>query len=360
MSADSKNPLQILVVDDEMGICILLQEALKLHGAEVKMAANRHNAEVLLNKHKFDIAFVDLTLPDSRGYSIIRRAKEANPSMMGIIMSGTSVESFKDLTENLIDDYISKPFSLDQIAYIIARYNRQNPEGAPRVSARTGLLMEVGHQLKGPLAVIKEFSLLLKEGTGGELTVKQATYIQAIEDNVGRALHQVRLLENHQQTETGESDLDPESLGVSDLLAQVVENWHPVLERRGLRLTNQVENGTGAVLADYGATMQILFNLMDNACKYAPEGSAVSLRGYRSKNKTICIELTDEGSGIPADQREAIFLPFGRLPDHQSSPGLGLGLTIALRLARRMQGDLLLEEAPTGGARFILQLPPAD
>ena len=145
-------------------------------------------------------------------------------------------------------------------------------------------------------------------------------------------------------------------------MAQAAPRLHERAEQAGMRMQIDVDEdaATVAALCDPSVVEQILFNLVDNACKYAPEGSAVSLRGYRSNSKTICIELTDEGSGIPADQREAVFLPFGRLPDHQSSPGLGLGLTIALRLAHRMQGDLILEEAPTGGARFILHLPPAD
>ena len=97
MTNTPQNPLHILVVDDEPGICMLLKEALEIRGADVEIAHDRRGAIKLLQKQPFDLAFIDLTLPDSRGLDIIREAKEFNPDMAGIIMSGAAVTSFQDL-----------------------------------------------------------------------------------------------------------------------------------------------------------------------------------------------------------------------------------------------------------------------
>ena len=100
--------------------------------------------------------------------------------------------------------------------------------------------------------------------------------------------------------------------------------------------------------------LQILGNLVDNACKYAPEDSPVWLIGERDGAKAV-LAVEDEGGGVPAAERERIFERFTRL---EPGRGLGLGLYIARQLARAQGGDLVATDASaTTGARFELRLP---
>jgi signal transduction histidine kinase len=100
--------------------------------------------------------------------------------------------------------------------------------------------------------------------------------------------------------------------------------------------------------------LQILGNLVDNACKYAPEDSLVWLIGERDGAQAV-LAVEDEGGGVPAAQRERIFERFTRL---EPGRGLGLGLYIARQLARAQGGDLVATDArATAGARFELRLP---
>ena len=100
--------------------------------------------------------------------------------------------------------------------------------------------------------------------------------------------------------------------------------------------------------------LQIIGNLVDNACKYAPDDSPVWLSGERDGAVAV-LAVEDEGGGVPAAERERIFERFTRL---EPGRGLGLGLYIARQLARAQGGDLVAADARVaGGARFELRLP---
>ena len=122
-------------------------------------------------------------------------------------------------------------------------------------------------------------------------------------------------------------------------------------------LENQV-----VVRADISAVERILFNLIDNACKYALAGREKGIDitvGQQGGNGVIAVR--DYGPGIGSDDLKRLFQPFSKSAKDaaESAPGVGLGLSISRRLARNMSGDLVLNRSVTGGACFELILPVA-
>jgi two-component system sensor histidine kinase KdpD len=106
--------------------------------------------------------------------------------------------------------------------------------------------------------------------------------------------------------------------------------------------------------------MRILTNLLENAAKYAPPGTPVTLRAWRDRDE-LRFAVEDEGDGIPPNDRERIFEPFQR--GGSTAPrgrGTGLGLSIARRLAEIQGGRLTYEPLPPVANRFVLCLPAAD
>ncbi len=99
---------------------------------------------------------------------------------------------------------------------------------------------------------------------------------------------------------------------------------------------------------------EIWFNLLNNAARHAGPSAHVTVRATREGDRAV-YWIDDRGPGIPAPYRERIFEPFVRLDSR--SRGQGLGLAIVARIARRLNGDVKLEDAPGGGARFRVRLP---
>ena len=127
-----------------------------------------------------------------------------------------------------------------------------------------------------------------------------------------------------------------------------------------------IENGedvTGTVVrADTAAVEQILFNLVDNACKYASaaEDKRIHLRTERTTD-ALLLRVCDHGSGISDEDARKLFRPFTKSARDaaNSAPGVGLGLALSRRLARHMNGNLTLDGSIPDGACFVLSLPLA-
>ena len=108
-------------------------------------------------------------------------------------------------------------------------------------------------------------------------------------------------------------------------------------------------------IGEFRRALQIMMNLVGNAVRYAPEGSTVRIETGRDAEQAW-IAVLDQGEGVPADSRERVFDKFERL-GRSDAGGSGLGLYISRRLARAMGGDIRIDDAPEGGARFTLSLP---
>jgi signal transduction histidine kinase len=149
-------------------------------------------------------------------------------------------------------------------------------------------------------------------------------------------------------------------------LGQLVEKVEGRLRRRakdgGMDLVAETsdEAFSASVRADPSAVEQVLFNLVDNACKYA--GSAadrrIHLEADRSGDRAV-LRVRDHGPGIRSGERTRLFRPFSKSAAAKagSAPGVGLGLALSMRLARSMRGDLRLDRAVADGAAFALSLP---
>lgn len=140
------------------------------------------------------------------------------------------------------------------------------------------------------------------------------------------------------------------------------------LARRAAGLLTVRANDAGVTIArpdpsmalsasgDFRRVLQILVNLVGNAIRFAPRGSEVTV-GVELVEGMPTVTITDQGRGIAAADAERVFEKFERV-DPGESGGSGLGLYIARRLARAMNGDLMLDSTPGQGARFTLRLPP--
>jgi two-component system, OmpR family, sensor histidine kinase KdpD len=111
-------------------------------------------------------------------------------------------------------------------------------------------------------------------------------------------------------------------------------------------------------LVEFDATLieRLLYNLIENACKYTPAGTLITIAAAVSASNLL-VTVSDAGPGIPKGQEESIFEKFTRGARESSTPGVGLGLAISRAIVDAHHGKIVAENGPDGGARFTFSLP---
>lgn len=220
----------------------------------------------------------------------------------------------------------------------------------------------VTHELRTPLTTFRMYSEMLADGVVTE-PAAQREYLTTLQRESDRLARVVENVLTWSRLEEGRFASRRERHDVEGLVARIV----PLLQRRladaGMTLRVQIDDGARAsvVTTDEDAVGQILFNLADNAAKYA-RGAAeptveLAVRGTAGR---MCFAVRDHGPGVPPAHRHRIFAPFdrGAVPTASNDvPGVGLGLALARGLARDLGGELRLDDGAGPGACFVLDLP---
>ena len=237
--------------------------------------------------------------------------------------------------------------------------------GVLRLSERrAAFVSSVTHELRTPLTTFRLYSEMLAEGMiAGE---KKKDYLQVMQGESERLDHLVENVLAYSRIERGTARSQVETLTLGALLDRLA----PVLDRRAAqenaRLEIQNEHPGGELTTDVTAVEQILFNLVDNACKYGLPPSLAKaekvIRLHAEKDGSrLLFHLTDPGEGVPAREAKKLFRPFHKSAADSAArgkPGVGLGLALSRRLARALGGDLLLQpRQESQGAAFTLELP---
>ena len=229
---------------------------------------------------------------------------------------------------------------------------------------RTAFVSAVTHELRTPLTTFQMYSEMLAEGMVAD-PAQQQSYLATLRSEAGRLGHLVENVLAYARLERGSARGRVETITVNELLARTRERLAPRAEQAGLSLT--VEPGDAAeilVRTDVSAVEQILFNLVDNAGKYAAPTATeptLHLEVLPPERKSIRLRVRDHGPGIDAEIAGRLFQPFSKSAQEaaHSAPGVGLGLALCRRLARSLGGELVHDTSITSGAAFVLKLPRA-
>ncbi len=223
-------------------------------------------------------------------------------------------------------------------------------------SLRRDFVANVSHELRTPVSVIQANAETLLDGA---LEDPEAAlrFTRAVLRNADRLARLVADLLELSAIEVGHYKLEPRPIPVAACARRVREELGP---RAGDQLALEVDEDL-EVLADPRALEQILVNLVDNALKYGPEGSRVLLRASAQGDR-VCIEVEDEGPGVPPESRPRLFERFYRVDPGRSRRvgGTGLGLAIVKHLAAAMRGRVGMRPAEPRGSVFWVELPVSE
>jgi signal transduction histidine kinase len=236
--------------------------------------------------------------------------------------------------------------------------------GAISLSERRGAFVSaVTHELRTPLTTLSMYSEMLEQGMVQDESRKQQ-YLTTLRAEANRLGHLVENVLAYSRIERGRADGRIQTIPIPELIDAVKERLSERAKQAGMELAIELPANAGAlaVKADASAVEQILFNLVDNAGKYASSAKDKRIHLSAAANGSAAmIRLADHGPGFSREECKKLFRPFSNSAREaaNSAPGVGLGLALSRRLAREMKGDLNLEKS-NGGASFLLTLPLAD
>jgi signal transduction histidine kinase len=284
-----------------------------------------------------------------------RRLAALPVRLEGHVSTGESVRAWSPVWIAMAVGWVGLAIAGSAVAFLLS--------GALALSERRATFVSaVTHELRTPLTTFRMYTEMLAEDMVPDASVK-SDYLRILRKEANRLGHLVENVLSFARLERGRM------ISASDALTahELVERMRPTLEEkaRGADMTLVVENADPAkrLRTDASVVEQIMFNLVDNATKYASRADDKRIHLVITSEKNwLRITLRDHGPGLCRETRRQLFHPFSKSVDQaaRSAPGVGLGLALSRRLARSLGGTLKLAESQSSGTAFCLSLPVAS
>jgi len=274
----------------------------------------------------------------TRGVLVI---KPSHPRLLLVPEQRRQLDTFAALTA----------IALERVHYV--EVAQQALIGMESERLRNSLLSALSHDLRTPLAALVGLAESLAM-TQPALSGVQMETTQAIAGEARRMGALVTNLLEMARIESGEVKLRRQWHSVQELVGTSLKAVRPALASHRVEVCLSDE----LPLVEFDATLieRVLYNLIENACKYTPPGTPITISSEVS-GAELRISVSDTGPGIPAARRESIFDKFTRGARESATPGVGLGLAIARAIVEAHHGRIWEEDNVGGGARFVFTLP---
>ncbi len=214
------------------------------------------------------------------------------------------------------------------------------------------------HDLRSPLAVVKSYLEML----GDPATVSDANQRDRVLGRmnavVDRMLSMVNDLLDLSAIESGQLQLLTERISWNDLLTEAMENARFLACQKGIEVRGEIPSDLPQADLDRRRILQVLENLVGNALKFSPSGTAVTLRA-KPANGTVIVEIVDQGKGIPPEELPKLFREFGRtsVKPVDGEKSTGLGLAIVRKIVESHGGKVGVTSTPGKGSTFWFRIP---
>ena len=229
---------------------------------------------------------------------------------------------------------------------------------------KSNFVSSVSHELRAPIASVRLMAESLERGKIGE-PAKQREYFRFIVQECRRLGTLIENVLDFARIEQGRKQYEFEPVDVTALVQQTVKLMEPAALERGVKLETNLADLLTSTLAshpslDSSAIQQALINLLDNALKHSPPGSAVTVAlEFIPHTSSLILSVADHGPGIPSDEHEKIFERFYRRGSElrRETPGVGIGLSIVKHIVEAHGGRVRVESDVGKGSRFLIELP---
>lgn len=265
----------------------------------------------------------------------------------------------------------------DEFAQVARDFNVMTERLGELDRLKRNFVSRVSHDLKSPLASMQEANQILLDGLAGEVSEEQRRFLELSRANGERLRAMISKLLDLSRLEADGNDVALEPHDLRQLTRSTVQRMSPSFRKREVQLDLRVPPEPLSAECDAEQIEQLLENLLENARRFAPEGSSVvvtltttrpgtngipadrwdELEAGRKAGEAIRMAVADDGPGVEDAEKEKIFTRFHHSVDGRSSGGVGLGLAICREVARAHGGTIWVEDGSGGGAEFVVLVP---
>jgi len=371
--APAKEP-RVLVVDDNADLAESLAEVLRDAGYAVRCAATCAEALLRAGDEPFDVALVDLRLPDGDGTALAPRLKELAPDGQVVLLTGfATLESAVRAVRAGACAYLVKPCAVQDLLLAVEQAMRQvrlhvekrelarRARTAEKLAAVGTMTAGLSHEIRNPLnAAALQLSVLERRlrALRPEEQEPLREPLRLVRDEILRLDH---VLEDFLQF-ARPREFEAKPIEMVGVLTKVLDLLGGQFERGAVQLERRF-GGPVLVRGDEERLRQVLVNLCLNALEAVGPGGQVCVScAVRAPEEPegadpwVEILVDDDGPGIPEADRDRIFEPFFTT----KAKGSGLGLSIVHAIVTQHDGTIQAEDRPGGGARIVLRLPSAS
>ena len=355
---------RVLLVDDHAALLDNLREVLQEAGYAPLLATTARAALDLVPPGGFDVAIVDLRLPDQPGTELAAQLKLRAPESEVVLLTGfATLETAIAAVRAGAFAYLVKPVTMPDLLLTVEQALRQvrlhaekrelarRAQVAEKLAAVGTMTAGLSHEIRNPLNAAGLQLAVLERGVKRLPADQQRPLLaplKLVRDEIRRLEH---LLEDFLQF-ARPRELVVRPVALAEVLHAVVSLLTGDAERRRLRLSATADPALPPVAGDPERLRQVFMNLALNALEATPAGGRVEISARRSFDQAeVCVD--DEGPGIAPEVRDRLFEPFFTT----KASGTGLGLPIVHAFVTQHGGFIDAGKSPLGGARLRVLLP---
>jgi signal transduction histidine kinase len=250
----------------------------------------------------------------------------------------------------------------DEFAELARDFNAMTERLGELDRMKKDFVSHVSHDLKAPLASIRQIMHVLLQEIPGSLNDQQKNLIQLSYKSAERLASMVGNLLDVSRMEAGTMEYRMAAHDIVSLVQSVIDEFDVQAQEKEIRFRLQCNQPTLAVNCDSERIEQVIGNLYENALKFSPSRSEIVTNIGPGKRGEILISVADSGPGVPDGQKGRIFEKFHQIKHGTkvAGQGVGLGLAICKTIVEAHRGQIWVEDNPNGGSIFSFVLHPAS
>jgi len=359
----------ILVIDDEQAMRDSCYQVLTKDGYRIETADDGDSGLQKISQIKPDLVLVDLKMPGMSGMELLEKVVDIDPNIISVVITGyATVESAVEAMKRDAYDFLPKPFTPDQLRIVTKRgleRRRLALESArlrrEKETMRENFVTLVSHQLRSPLASVKQYFGVILEGFVGEVASKQKEMIERAGKYVDDLLQLIDDWLDMSRIEAGNITEKFEAVALAPILSETLELLQPLAETKRITLELNLRDDLPAIEGDEDTLKQAFTNLVSNGINYNREGGTVIV-SVREEVNDLVVEISDTGIGISEDDLHFVFDEFFsvRSEETRGISGSGLGLPIAKRIIEAHNGLIKIASELGKGTTLSILLPKAN